>query len=155
MNSWPLGCLAVRSRGLKTPGNRENLSTKARLGAQPDGASGFFQTQRELGCEGQPQASSDILLSRGVCLSPTSGLQDVIYAALIGVGLIGSPSSHMCWEGARESIKGSLHITGGFLHLLAATSSPPLYFREPGHSSMRWELFLGIPMKPDKMVVCA
>lgn len=122
--------------------------------------SGFLQIGRELGCKGQPQASSDILHSGGVCLSPTSGLRDVIYADLIGVGLIGSSSSHMCWEGARESIKGSLHIMSVFLHLLSATPSPPLHFREPGHSGMRWEPFLGILtmrilLKPDKMVACA
>lgn len=122
--------------------------------------SGCLRTGRELGCEGQPRASSDILHSGGVCLSPTSGLRDVIYADLIGVGLIGSSSSHMCWEGARESIKGSLHIMGIFLHLLSATPSPPLHFREPGHSGMRWEPFLGILtmgtlLKPDKTVTCA
>lgn len=83
--------------------------------------------------------SSDIFCHRGVCLSPTSGLQDVIYADLIGVGLIGSSSSHMCWEGARESIKGSLHIMGIFLHLLSA--APHVHFQEPGHSSMRWKYF--------------
>lgn len=65
-------------------------------------------------CVGQPPASPDVLRSGGVCPSLTSGLRDVIYADLIGVGLIGSSSSHMCWERARESIKGSLHITGIF-----------------------------------------
>lgn len=94
--------------------------------------------------------SSDIFCHRGVCLSPTSGLQDVIYADLIGVGLIGSSSSHMCWEGARESIKGSLHIMGIFLHLLSA--APHVHFQEPGHSSMRWKYFprvltMGTPLK--------
>lgn len=100
---------------------------------------GFPLAGRELA---KPRASSDIFCHRGVCPSPTSGLRDVIYADLIGVGLIGSSSSHMCWEGARESIKGSLHITGIFLHLLSA--APHVHFREPGHSSMRWEYLLRV-----------
>lgn len=102
---------------------------------------------------------ADILHSRGVCWSSTSGLQDVIYADLIGVSLIGSSSSHMCWEGARESIKGSLHIMSIFFHLLSATPSPP-YILGSQDTGMRWQpllriLTVGILLKPDKMVPCA